>query len=71
MPIYKLISDASLSSSRRRFIGGSAAWVAGLAAGSFGVGLQSIASAARGDDYKALVCVFLYGGNDSDNTVIP
>jgi uncharacterized protein (DUF1501 family) len=23
------------------------------------------------DDYKALVCIFLYGGNDSNNTVVP
>ena len=28
-------------------------------------------SIARGDDYKALVCVFLNGGNDNVNTVIP
>lgn len=36
--------------------------------------LVSAAAAARGTvftDYKALVCVFLYGGNDSFNTVIP
>ncbi|WP_395789378.1 DUF1501 domain-containing protein [Aquimonas sp.] len=26
---------------------------------------------AKGDDYKALVCVFLNGGNDNVNTVIP
>ncbi|MCP5115454.1 MAG: DUF1501 domain-containing protein, partial [bacterium] len=25
---------------------------------------------AQGEDYKALVCIFLFGGNDSDNTVI-
>jgi uncharacterized protein (DUF1501 family) len=30
------------------------------------------ASAATGpSDYKALVCIFLYGGNDHDNTFIP
>ncbi len=29
------------------------------------------ASAATGGDYKALVCVFLDGGNDHGNTVIP
>ena len=29
------------------------------------------ALAQSGPDYRALVCVFLYGGNDSNNTVIP
>ncbi|MCS7316014.1 MAG: DUF1501 domain-containing protein, partial [Bryobacterales bacterium] len=26
---------------------------------------------ARGDDYRALVCVFLFGGNDCNNTLVP
>ena len=36
-------------------------------------GLQSIADAAAQSaaDYKALVCVFMFGGNDGNNTVIP
>lgn len=29
------------------------------------------AAAQSADDYKALVCVFLFGGNDNYNTVIP
>ncbi len=29
------------------------------------------ALAATASDYRALVCVFLYGGNDSNNTIIP
>lgn len=29
------------------------------------------AAAFNASDYKALVCVFLYGGNDAFNTVIP
>jgi uncharacterized protein (DUF1501 family) len=29
------------------------------------------ASAPAGDDYKALVCVFLFGGNDGNNLVVP
>lgn len=29
------------------------------------------AAAATASDYKALVCVFLYGGNDYANTLIP
>jgi uncharacterized protein (DUF1501 family) len=26
---------------------------------------------AQGTDYKALVCIFLFGGNDANNTIIP
>ncbi len=29
------------------------------------------AAAFTANDYKALVCVFLYGGNDNGNTLIP
>jgi uncharacterized protein (DUF1501 family) len=29
------------------------------------------ATALQSGDYRALVCVFLYGGNDGDNTLIP
>ncbi|MBI1764647.1 MAG: DUF1501 domain-containing protein [Acidobacteria bacterium] len=29
------------------------------------------AAPAQGGDYKALVCVFLYGGNDGHNTLVP
>jgi uncharacterized protein (DUF1501 family) len=45
--------------------------------GSLGVaslaGLAALAPvrSARAADYKALVCVFLYGGNDGTNTVVP
>jgi uncharacterized protein (DUF1501 family) len=47
----------------------SAAGVAAPLAGSFG--LIGEAAAATADDYKALVCVFLYGGNDYANTLPP
>jgi len=33
--------------------------------------LQRIAAAAPLNDYKTLVCVFLYGGNDGNNVVVP
>ena len=49
-------------SSRRTFIR------TGLAAAPFGL-LPAMAQSAS--DYKALVCVFLLGGNDSNNTVVP
>jgi uncharacterized protein (DUF1501 family) len=32
---------------------------------------EAAVTAATGDDYRALVCVFLYGGNDHANTLIP
>ena len=37
------------------------------------INLAAIGEAAAFDntDYKALVCVFLYGGNDYANTVVP
>lgn len=31
----------------------------------------STASAQTANDYKAVICIFLYGGNDSFNTVLP
>ncbi len=54
--------------SRRGFIQVGAATVGSLALRPFGM-LPALAQS--GGDYKALVCVFLFGGNDSNNTVIP
>jgi uncharacterized protein (DUF1501 family) len=40
-----------------------------------GLGLLSqfdtLAQAAADDDYRALVCIFMYGGNDSSNLLLP
>src|SRR5215471_4143971 len=48
---------------------------ASLAAAGNAIGLRPFgalnALAQSGSDYKALVCVFLYGGNDANNTFIP
>ncbi len=48
---------------------------ASLAAAGNAVGLRPFgalnALAQGATDYKALVCVFLYGGNDANNTLIP
>jgi uncharacterized protein (DUF1501 family) len=44
--------------------GGAAPWALNLAA-------MGEAAAQTATDYKALVCVFLYGGNDYANTVVP
>ena len=55
---------------RRRFlkqVGG----FAGSSAFATALGMHKWAAAAPLDDYKALVCVFLYGGNDGMGTVVP
>jgi uncharacterized protein (DUF1501 family) len=54
--------------SRRGFIRVGAATVGSLALRPFGL-LPALAQS--GPNYRALVCVFLFGGNDSNNTVIP
>lgn len=54
--------------SRRGFIRTGAVGVGSLALRPFGL-LPALAQS--GPDYRALVCVFLFGGNDSNNTVIP
>ena len=35
------------------------------------LGLLSARAQTAPSDYKALVCLFLYGGNDSNNTLVP
>src|SRR5271163_2407989 len=54
--------------SRRGFIRAGAATVGTLALRPFGL-LPAMAQSSA--NYRALVCVFLFGGNDSNNTVIP
>ncbi|RTL20171.1 MAG: DUF1501 domain-containing protein [Burkholderiales bacterium] len=49
----------------RRHLLSHAAALAGASA------LPSLAAPLAGGDYRALVCVFLYGGNDGNNMVIP
>lgn len=58
--------------SRRRLLG----WGGALSAGAVGAPLLGPLLAGGGvqaaaDDYKALVCLFLYGGNDGMNMVVP
>jgi uncharacterized protein (DUF1501 family) len=48
---------------RRQFLQQAAAWSSLVAMGQ--------SAAQQANDYKALVCVFLTGGNDSFNTVLP
>ena len=59
---------------RRQFLRtASMASMAGMYASPFLLGLNSVAAMAQGtgtSDYRALVCVFLQGGNDGHGTVI-
>ena len=63
----------NINQSRREFLRtASSLSIAGTAA-PFALNLATIGAAAAqtATDYRALVCVFLYGANDHNNTVIP
>ncbi len=60
--------------SRRAFMRRTGQLAVAGAASSYAMGLAGLAEAAAfdaTDGYKALVCVFMYGGNDYGNTLIP
>jgi uncharacterized protein (DUF1501 family) len=60
-----------MNPNRRKFLTSTTALTASAAAGSMlRWGVES-AEAQAMSGYKALVCVFLFGGNDSNNLVIP
>lgn len=63
----------NMTASRRAFLKrASALSVAGIAAPwALNLAAMAEAAAATASDYKALVCVFLYGGNDYANTLVP
>jgi len=55
---------------RRGFLRKTCCTAAGVAAASLSrFGLMN--AYAQGTDYKALVCIFLFGGNDANNMIIP
>jgi uncharacterized protein (DUF1501 family) len=62
-----------LGASRRRFLRTTSALSMLGTGGPLALNLAAIGSAAAqaADDYRALVCVFLFGGNDQTNTVVP
>jgi len=63
----------NMNQSRREFLRTAGRLsIAGTAA-PFALNLATIGAAAAqtATDYRALVCVFLYGANDHNNTVIP
>ena len=59
--------------SRRAFLQRAGALAAAGSAAPWALNLAALgeAAAATASDYKALVCVFLYGGNDHANTLVP
>ncbi|HEY5308054.1 MAG TPA: DUF1501 domain-containing protein [Casimicrobiaceae bacterium] len=60
-----------MNTNRRRFLTSTSALTASAAAGSLlRWGVESAQAQAIGG-YKALVCVFLFGGNDSNNMIVP
>jgi uncharacterized protein (DUF1501 family) len=65
--------DASNNISRRTLLKrGSALALHGVAVPmATSLGMMADAAAQSANDYKALVCIFLYGANDHYNTVIP
>jgi uncharacterized protein (DUF1501 family) len=62
-----------MSQSRREFLRGTACALGGMALASslesFGL-VGALAQGGAASDYRALVCVFLNGGNDCNNTVV-
>ena len=55
---------------RRGFLRTTCCTAAGIAASSLSrLGLMN--AYAQGTDYKALVCIFLFGGNDANNMIVP
>ena len=66
------LSQPRICSTRRQFLRQSACAAVGMTAMANTIfDLRRIAAAAETGDYRALVCVFLYGGNDANNTLVP
>lgn len=63
----------STNASRRAFLQRASALSIAGAAAPWALNLAALgeAAAVTASDYKALVCVFLYGGNDYANTLVP
>jgi uncharacterized protein (DUF1501 family) len=66
------MNNVSGRATRRQFLG-RAATVSALAGTPFAANLLAFgaASAQQASEYKALVCIFLAGGNDQSNTIVP
>lgn len=60
-----------MNNPRRKFLTSAGALTASAMAGSLGTWGVESANAAVGSGYQAIVCVFLFGGNDSNNMIVP
>jgi uncharacterized protein (DUF1501 family) len=71
--MFKTHQLDSLSLTRRDALKKSIQWTSSLGiAQSFAMSLNGVANAAiASNDYRSLVCIFLFGGNDHANTLIP
>lgn len=69
------MSQLQSSQSRRRFLKSSGGLllpaIVPVSAQNAHAALQNVVNLAAGDDYRALVCIFLFGGNDANNMIIP
>jgi uncharacterized protein (DUF1501 family) len=57
--------------SRRKFIGAGCCSLAALGAMSMVSRLGLVNAFAQSPSYRALVCIFLFGGNDGNNMIVP
>jgi uncharacterized protein (DUF1501 family) len=74
MSQQKPAAELPRGATRRQFMRQSVCAAVGmtsLASTLFDLRRVAAAAPAGGTDYKALVCVFLYGGNDSNNMLVP
>jgi uncharacterized protein (DUF1501 family) len=55
----------------RRAVASTAGLRTGAGAGALGLLGALTAAAQSTPDYKAVVCLFMFGGNDSNNTLVP
>ncbi|MDB5771942.1 MAG: hypothetical protein JWM42_2316 [Burkholderia sp.] len=62
----------NINASRRRFLHAASTMSVGAAAAPFALNLLTVGAAAAqtANDYKAIVCLFMSGGNDHANTVL-
>ena len=61
--------DHTVNLQRRKLLRGLAA--AGAGSATLGALTQIASLATAAEDYRALICVFMYGGNDSNNLLVP
>ena len=60
-----------MNTNRRKFLTSTSALTASALAGNLGTWGVESANAQAASGYKAIVCVFLFGGNDSNNMIVP